>query len=54
MAGFGGAPLPFYPEGAAMAKYVNNGRILAFKLGGAETPLPALQPEYEIDDVDAS
>src|SRR5678816_1028640 len=44
MAGFGGAPLPFFPEGAAMERYVNHGRILAFKLGGGSTPLAAAIP----------
>lgn len=41
MAGFGGATLPYLPEGAAMGKYQNNGRILAFKLDGVETKLPS-------------
>jgi quinohemoprotein ethanol dehydrogenase len=40
MAGFGGAGLPFYSEGAAMETYQNNGRILAFKLNGTSTSLP--------------
>jgi quinohemoprotein ethanol dehydrogenase len=48
MAGYGGAPLPFYPKGAAMERYVNNGRILAFKLGGGATPLPKAAPAYDI------
>jgi quinohemoprotein ethanol dehydrogenase len=40
MAGFGGATLPFLPEGAAAYEYENNGVILTYKLGGADTPLP--------------
>src|SRR5262249_15915567 len=40
MAGFGGATLPFLPEHAAAYEFENNGAILSFKLGGAETPLP--------------
>lgn len=44
MAGYGGATLAFIPDGAAMTKYQNLGRILVFKLGGGPTPLP---PEVE-------
>jgi quinohemoprotein ethanol dehydrogenase len=40
MAGFGGATLPFLPERAAAYEYENNGTILAYKLGGTDTPLP--------------
>ncbi|HEX6889870.1 MAG TPA: c-type cytochrome, partial [Chryseolinea sp.] len=40
MAGFGGATLPFLPKHAAAYEYQNNGVILAYKLGGADTPLP--------------
>lgn len=40
MAGFGGATLAFMPEHAAAYEYENNGAILTYKLGGAETPLP--------------
>ncbi|CAN5739450.1 PQQ-dependent methanol/ethanol family dehydrogenase [soil metagenome] len=42
MAGYGGAPTCCYPGDAAFFKYKNRGRIIAFKLGGAATPLPAL------------
>ncbi|MBT1704053.1 PQQ-dependent dehydrogenase, methanol/ethanol family [Chryseosolibacter indicus] len=43
MAGFGGSFLPI-PNGAtALNKYKNTGRIIAFKLGGGETPLPLPQ-----------
>lgn len=42
MAGYGGAELVFGPldKRAAIHKYQNYGRILAFKLGGGITPLP--------------
>lgn len=43
MAGFGGGVLWQLPEGAAIDKYQNNGRILVFKLGGGTTPLPLKQ-----------
>lgn len=41
--GFGGALAPVYPSGSAPYTYQNYGRILAFKLGGATTPLPPLR-----------
>lgn len=40
MAGFGGDPIGFYPPKGIMMEHENNGRILAFKLGGGETPVP--------------
>ena len=42
MAGYGGANLTIGPleEDAAIYKYQNYGRILAFKLNGSSTPLP--------------
>jgi len=40
MAGFGGDPIGFYPPKGIMHEYENIGRILVFKLGGGETPLP--------------
>jgi quinohemoprotein ethanol dehydrogenase len=43
MAGYGGAVLFFPGEQDAIAKYRNEGRILAFKLNGTEVPLPPLQ-----------
>jgi quinohemoprotein ethanol dehydrogenase len=43
MAGYGGALLFFPDEHAAMSRYNNTGRILAFKLNGKETPLPSLR-----------
>ena len=46
MAGYGGGTLflPFPPASAAKI-YGNAGRIVAFKLGGAEVPKPALRKE---------
>jgi quinohemoprotein ethanol dehydrogenase len=48
MAGWGGGLLGYYPPGSAVAKYRNDGRVLAFKLGGGDVPLPpkveALRP----------
>lgn len=43
MAGYGGAVLFFPGEQDAVAKFRNEGRILAFKLGGGEVPLPPVQ-----------
>ena len=40
IAGFGGARARLYPKASAGFKYQNYGRILAFKLSGAATPLP--------------
>jgi len=40
MAGYGGGPFGYFPVGSAVEKYGNQGRLLAFKLGGAEVPLP--------------
>ena len=46
MAGYGGGTLflPFPPTSAAR-NYGNAGRIVAFKLGGAEVPKPALRKD---------
>ena len=43
MAGYGGAETYGYLPDAAFFKYENKGRIIAFKLGGGETPLPPAQ-----------
>ena len=43
MAGLGGVLVSFIPGGAAIEKYQNKGRILVFRLGGGETPLPPKQ-----------
>ena len=57
MAGYGGALLGYYPLGSAVSKYQNDGRILAFKLGGGDVPLPPAQdqpraiPELTAPDV---
>jgi len=40
LAGFGGAMAPLYPAESAAYRHQNYGRLLAFKLGGAQTPLP--------------
>src|SRR5690606_32163298 len=40
LAGFGGALAGIYPKGTAPYRYQNYGRLLAFKLDGAATPLP--------------
>jgi quinohemoprotein ethanol dehydrogenase len=49
MAGYGGAVLFFPGEQDAVAKYKNEGRILAFKLGGKEVPLPPVrEPASEV------
>jgi quinohemoprotein ethanol dehydrogenase len=40
LAGFGGAMAPLYPPEIAAYRYQNYGRLLAFRLGGAATPLP--------------
>ncbi len=44
MAGYGGGPFGYFPVGSAVEKYGNAGRLLAFKLGGGEVPLPAELP----------
>ncbi|MBS0578138.1 MAG: PQQ-dependent dehydrogenase, methanol/ethanol family [Proteobacteria bacterium] len=44
MAGYGGGAIAStYPEFAAGARYRNEGRIVALKLGGEAVPLPALR-----------
>ncbi|MEO8315605.1 MAG: PQQ-dependent dehydrogenase, methanol/ethanol family, partial [Pseudomonadota bacterium] len=40
LAGFGGALAPLYPRESAAYRHENYGRLLAFTLGGASTPLP--------------
>jgi quinohemoprotein ethanol dehydrogenase len=40
MAGYGGGPFGYFPVGSAVEKYGNEGRLLAFKLGGGAVPLP--------------
>ncbi|QIB64144.1 PQQ-dependent dehydrogenase, methanol/ethanol family [Kineobactrum salinum] len=47
MAGFGGATLFMLGEDAAARRYVNDGRLLVFKLKGDEVPMPKLaEPRY--------
>jgi quinohemoprotein ethanol dehydrogenase len=43
MAAYGGAETAAYLPDAAFFEYENKGRIIAFKLGGGETPLPRKQ-----------
>jgi quinohemoprotein ethanol dehydrogenase len=45
MAAYGGAETSGYLPDAALFQYENKGRILAFKLGGGETPLPPKQKQ---------
>ena len=40
MAGYGGGPFGYFPVGSAVEKYGNEGRLIAFKLGGGAVPLP--------------
>jgi quinohemoprotein ethanol dehydrogenase len=40
MAGYGGAETSGYLPDGVVFQYENQGRILAFKLGGGETPIP--------------
>ena len=40
MAGYGGGPFAYFPVGSAVEKYGNDGRLLVFKLGGGDVPLP--------------
>ena len=47
MAAQGGAPVPYYHYDAALWKHKNYGRIIAFKLGGAEVPLPEKYQKVE-------
>jgi quinohemoprotein ethanol dehydrogenase len=47
MAGYGGAETSGYLPDAAFFQYENKGRIIAFKLGGGETPLPPKQKHIE-------
>jgi quinohemoprotein ethanol dehydrogenase len=45
MAGFGGGGGFAFPPNSAAYKYGNEGRIIAFKLGGEPAPIPALLKE---------
>jgi len=47
MAGYGGAETSGYLPDGAFLQYENRGKIIAFKLGGAETPLPPKQKHIE-------
>ncbi len=48
MAGWGGGGWSFVPAYSAAYRYSNEGRILAFKLNGAETPLPEPLPPLTV------
>jgi quinohemoprotein ethanol dehydrogenase len=43
LAGLGGAVAASYPRESAAQRYQNYGRLLAFKLGGGDVPLPKLR-----------
>ncbi|MBC2777088.1 PQQ-dependent dehydrogenase, methanol/ethanol family [Parasphingopyxis marina] len=47
MAAWGGGGYPFVPHGSAPYRYGNQGRILVFRLDGAEVPIPEELPEIE-------
>lgn len=47
MAGYGGAETYAYLPDGIIFQYENKGRILVFKLGGRETPLPPKQKKIE-------
>jgi quinohemoprotein ethanol dehydrogenase len=47
MAGYGGAETSGYLTDAIFFQYENKGRIIAFKLGGGETPLPPKQKQMD-------
>ncbi len=44
LAGYGGGPFGYFPVGSAVEKYINEGRLLVFKLDGGPTPLPDRRP----------
>ena len=44
IAGFGGGTATLYEPGVVAREYENQGRILAFKLGGTRVPLPPKRP----------
>ena len=50
MAGYGGAPTFGYDKSAVMHRFQNYGRILAFKLGGKETPIPPKVIEIKVPE----
>ena len=49
LAGFGGATFFMLDERNPARKYVNTGRVLTFRLGGNEVPLPAEKPRITPD-----
>jgi quinohemoprotein ethanol dehydrogenase len=50
LAGFGGATFFMMDEQNPARRYFNSGRVLVFKLGGGEIPLPALKPRVAEPD----
>jgi quinohemoprotein ethanol dehydrogenase len=49
MAGYGGGAIATtYPDFAAGARYLNEGRIVAFRLGGGAVPLPPLRKQLPL------
>jgi quinohemoprotein ethanol dehydrogenase len=50
LAGFGGATFFMMDEQNPARRYSNSGRVLVFKLGGGEVPLPALKPRVAKPD----
>ena len=48
MAAWGGGGMPYVPRYSAAYKRGNQGRILVFKLGGGEVPIPAELPPLNI------
>ncbi|MCF8474997.1 MAG: PQQ-dependent dehydrogenase, methanol/ethanol family [Emcibacter sp.] len=44
MAGYGGGPFGYFPVGSAVEKYGNEGRLIVFKLGGGDVPMPDVLP----------
>ncbi len=47
LAGYGGGPFGYFPVGSAVEKYGNEGRLIAFKLGGGDVPLPEELPPLD-------
>ena len=47
MAGWGGAAMATFEEDTAAQDFLNDGRILAFKLGGGRVPLPPPAPNAD-------
>jgi quinohemoprotein ethanol dehydrogenase len=48
MAGWGGGGWPYVPKDSAAYRYDNRGRLLVFRLGGGEVPLPRELPPLTV------